>query len=346
MNRYNYFIGTQQIGVAYQFTTDPPLVEMAKRTSLLGMNIVKFKHNDPGADIVIDQLNFKYHFIWFRSEGSTFINGMNSTVKQMEYSKTYEYTKSLLTKHNGSDKEFFLGNWEGDWYLIPQMNPKLNADPVRITGMIDWINTRQAAITKARSDFQSTVKVYYYVEMNRVVDAMEKGMSRLVNYVLPMVKVDYISLSSYDFQRTTLEYSMKVIDYIKERFICLDQSVVDKTERIIIGEFSRPLQEFKAMADPDKEYSLANLAITKKYLQLGFKFILYWNFYNNEVNNNQQVGYHLIDYNNTKSLLYYAFSRYYKITRVYLWMYKRYHGTFPSELTFRNFAIKTIDFIK
>jgi hypothetical protein len=161
-----------------------------------------------------------------------------------------------------------------------------------------------------------------------------------------MVKVDYISLSSYDFQRTTLEYSQKVINYIKERFMCLDQSIVDKTERIIIGEYSRPLQEFKNTIDPDKEYSLANLEITKKFLQLGFKFVLYWNFYNNEVNNNQQVGYHLIDSANKKSLLYYAFLRYYKLTRIYIWLYKRYYKTLPSESTFRSFAIKTIDFIK
>lgn len=301
-------LGTQQIGNLYQFTTDTALVEMAKVAKEIGLKVVKFRHNDAGADDVMDNLDFKYHFIWYRSEGSVFINGMGSKSKQAEYNFTYEYTKNLLLKYNGTDKEFYLGNWEGDWYLIPNMDPKLPADPIRIMGMIDWIKTRQSAVTNACKDFPSTVKVYYYVEMNRVVDAMEKGMPRLVNSVLPYVTVDYISLSSYDFQKTTLEYSQTVIDYIKTKFNCTTGK--PDNSKIIIGEFGIPLIAFKNSADPDKDYTAANVSIFKKYIELGFRFILFWNTYNNELNSRgDPVGYHLVDSKGRRSGLLEALKR-------------------------------------
>ena len=315
---------------------------MATRSKELGLNIVKFRYKEPDANYVMDSLGYKYHLLWFRSDSKCFVNGMSASAKQNEYSATYEYCRNLLTKYNGTDKEFYLGNWEGDWYLIPQMNPTNAADPVATMGMIDWINTRQAAVTAARQDFSSTAKVWYYVEMNRVVDAMEKGMPRLVNGVLPYVKVDYISLSSYDFQRTTPEYTQKVIDYIKTKFICTDSSVTNLTSRMIIGEFSRPYSEFVKTTNPDLNYTLANLAIFKKYIAIGFKFVLYWNFYNNELDSSgNQVGYHLIDQNNKESLLYGALKDYFTACNGY-----SLFSESPSDKEFRQFANNQLGIIE
>jgi len=337
----NYIIGTQQIGSQYQFGSTPLLTEMATRSKELGLNIVKFRYKEPDANYVMDTLGYKYHLMWFRSDSKCFVNGMGSTAKQIEYSETYEYTKNLLIKYNGTNKEFYLGNWEGDWYLIPQMNPSNPVDPIAAMGMIDWINIRQSAVTAARKDFPSTAKVWYYVEMNRILDAMDKGIPRLVNNVLPYVKVDYISLSSYDFQRTTPEYCQKVVDYISTKFVCTDSSVNNLVSRMIIGEFSRPYSEFVKTSNPDLNYTLANLEIFKKYVSLGFKFVLYWNFYNNEVDSSgNQVGYHLIDKNNKESRLYYSLKDYFTACEYY-----SLYSESKSESEFRRFAINQLDTI-
>jgi hypothetical protein len=62
--------------------------------------------------------------------------------------------------------------------------------------MIEWAKARQRAVSQARQDVQSDVRVYYYLEANRTVDAYEYGMKRLVNCVLPYVHVDMVSRPS------------------------------------------------------------------------------------------------------------------------------------------------------
>ena len=64
--------------------------------------------------------------------------------------------------------------------------------------MIAWVNNRQKAVDDAKRDtLHREVQVYYYVEVNRVVDAMQ-GKTRLTNDVLPKTDVDFVSYSSYD----------------------------------------------------------------------------------------------------------------------------------------------------
>jgi hypothetical protein len=90
---------------------------------------------------------------------------------------------------------FFLGHWEGDWYLLPDRNPDNNPTQKSIDGMIDWLNIRQKAVDDARADAMKEnpsikSKVYHYTEVNRVRDAMINNKPRLVNEVLPHVDVD------------------------------------------------------------------------------------------------------------------------------------------------------------
>jgi hypothetical protein len=36
----------------------------------------------------------------------------------------FDLTRHLLTNHAGSGKAFYIGHWEGDWHLLPQIGGK------------------------------------------------------------------------------------------------------------------------------------------------------------------------------------------------------------------------------
>ena len=62
--------------------------------------------------------------------------------------------------------------------------------------MIDWINTRQRAVDDAKHEAAPEgVDVFYYLEVNRVADAMA-GRPRVANLVLSHTPMDYVSYSS------------------------------------------------------------------------------------------------------------------------------------------------------
>jgi hypothetical protein len=108
------------------------------------------------------------------------------------------------------------------------------------------------------------------------------------------------------------EYCQKVIEYLKTKFNCTSGPLVDNS-KIIIGEFGIPLITFKKSPTPDSDYTTANMEIFKKYSDLGFRFILFWNTYNNELNaKGEEVGYHLIDSKGVKSGMYHALSEWVK----------------------------------
>lgn len=256
------------------------LLDMVEGTKTLGIPILKCRYNDHGVEQAISDPFFTTIFLWYRSDGSIFREGMTDSSIEFEYTETYEYVKYLLTKFNGTDKKFYLGHWEGDWYLLPGMNATQDANPVRVNGMVQWLNVRQRAISQARNDIESTVRVYHYTEVNRTFDAYSMGMKRLVNTVLPLVTVDYVSVSSYDIQQRSSNVIEDVLSYIERNSnFSTDYQIEEKGRRVFIGEFGLPAVRY----DYDEEkHSQENIKLFEKYEALGVPFILYWNFYNNE----------------------------------------------------------------
>src|SRR6185436_13791911 len=53
-----------------------------------------------------------------------------------DYREIYDLTRYLLTDYNNSGKTFYLGHWEGDWYLLPNYNASTNPTKTAIQGMI------------------------------------------------------------------------------------------------------------------------------------------------------------------------------------------------------------------
>jgi len=116
-----------------------------------------------------------------------------------ERQEIHDLANHLLRVYNGTGKSFYLGNWEGDW-LLTHTDPNSAPTTEEVQSMIHWANTRQQAVDDARRDTpHANVHIYYYVEVNRVRDAMN-GKVRVANKVLPRTNPDFVSYSSYDAQ--------------------------------------------------------------------------------------------------------------------------------------------------
>jgi hypothetical protein len=102
----------------------------------------------------------------------------------------YEFTQNLLISYNNTGKTFYLGHWEGDWYLLVGYDPaKKKVGDDNIQGMIEWYNIRQKAIDDAKRDTQhANVNEWHYAEANRVTD-IKNGSERVINAVLPKTNV-------------------------------------------------------------------------------------------------------------------------------------------------------------
>jgi hypothetical protein len=68
---------------------------------------------------------FAYYVIWTYSFTPRWWNkGFPAEEQEKEYHEFYDLTAHLLQAYNGTGKTFFLGHWEGDWHLRPDLNTK------------------------------------------------------------------------------------------------------------------------------------------------------------------------------------------------------------------------------
>lgn len=308
-------IGTQAIGASYHFTKSDPVIEQAQRIQEMGSHMIKISYKNMSQLNAILAMKFDTFFFWWRSDNKIWVNGLSEADKANEYKATKEFAKYLLTSNANVKRTFYLGHWEGDWYLIPgygtpdfDPNTAIEPNTTRINGMTDWLNIRQKAIQDARKEVPNSLsKVYQYTEVNRVRDAMDKNKKRVVNTVLPNTNVDYVSYSSYDVQRASQTEINKTIKYIEDKLP--NKPGIDRP-RVFIGEFGIEAQSVNF--DPIK-HEAANRAILIKYLKSGVPYILYWEMYNNEVDKfRNPKGFWLIDDKNIKQPLYYTMDALYK----------------------------------
>lgn len=265
-------IGTQQLVKKVPFTVQ------AQQTRDLCSNIIKCRYDEEGLEEVLEDPAFKYYFFWFRSNGKNFING--EVDELTEYNETFSAAYKLLETYQHTDKQFFFGNWEGDWYLLPDKDKSMDAVPLRIRGMIRWHNIRYKAIEDARRLFKNCrVKIYYYIEMNRATDAYYDNKVRIVNGVLPHVRTDLISLSSWELQEKPAHEIASLFNYINS-YVCYSDYPLPWNQRIFIGEFGIPSVRFNY---DGVKHSEANIEIYNKFKALGCPFILYWAMHNNEL---------------------------------------------------------------
>ncbi|MDX1931942.1 MAG: hypothetical protein SFU56_04995 [Capsulimonadales bacterium] len=340
LRSYNYVLGTQTFGAAYQFTRKPLLSETVEAIRDLGASVVKFeispRYADPRGNVParragIDSLTslvrdepthrqvfdlpFADFVLWahtFTGGGTAFLNGLRPDDRDREYREMYDLTAHLLRTYSGTGKRFFLGHWEGDGWLrgtVAAENDE-KVTPTAVQGMIDWLNTRQKAIEAARrATPHRAVQVWHYTEVNHVKLSMH-GRKSLVSEVLPGTNVDFVSYSAYDTagDPTLLKAALTFIEGKLPRKPSL------RGRRVFIGEYGFPT----AYHSPAEQERLSR-QVMRAGLEWGCPFILYWELYNNDVDaEGRQRGFHLIDENGNRQPVYETHARFLKRAREYV----------------------------
>ena len=353
VDAYNVRAGTQTFAGLYQFTTNTLLVETAKAIGEMGSGVIKFYlgtdvprqyridlgpnitnlltlvRDEPSYHHVLD-MPFQHFVMWAYPFGNAWpFDGYSDSERADDYREIYDLTRYLLTNYNNSGKTFYLGHWEGDWYLLPNYNTATNPTPTAVRGMIDWLNNRQKAVDDARSaTLHSNVNVFNYTEVNRVLDATSGNTNinqRVINSVVPFVtNLDYLSYSSYDVMDASASTLWATLDYMQSMLPTNKASAIPGA-RLWIGEYGWGTLDNTTQEQNSRAYIQRLLSWTP-----GPRFILFWEIYNNETNH----AFWLIDSNNTKVASYYLHQRFLNNARLLLGQFKERNGRLPAESEF------------
>jgi hypothetical protein len=347
----NVRVGTQTFGPRYHFSTNNVLVETAEAIRGLGSDLLKFymgkgfgeqypgsvlpasvtnlqtlARDEPSCRRVLD-MDFRHYVIWtycFAGTDAWWSDGFSASERQKEYDEVNAFARYLLTSYNHSGKSFYLGHWEGDWYLLPAYNTAVNPSSKAIQGMIDWLNTRQSAVDDAMRDVpHQNVAVYNYTEVNRVRDAMVNGPSnnqRLVNAVLPNVtNLDFVSWSSYDGMDLSAADLHATLDYIQAH-LPPNKAAVIPGKRVWVGEYGWGGSASSAAQEP------LTRAYLRKLLPWAPRFVLFWEMYDNE-----NKAFWLIDKTGAKTPCYFLHQRLINKSKLLSARFKETNGRLPTD---------------
>ncbi len=349
---FNYTIGTQTFDPQYRFKHEDDLIETATSIIEMGSNILKISlnaekyglsYNGEAASLIQEhpsfvevlEMPFHYYFFWVGTH-SNWRDGYTQQERSEDSTLISDLTIYLRKEFNKSGKRFYLGHWEGDWYLLPDYNVDYKPTDISINGMIEYYNSRQNALEEAKNRTpNSDVEVYQYAEVNRVVDAME-GKKRLTNYVLPYSNVDYVSYSAYDGQMKSRSDFHAILDYIEEHLPAKEG--IDG-RRVFIGEYGSPAKLFSYSKF---EHESANRSIMMNAVSWGTPFVLYWEMYNNEVVDSEQTGFWLIDDTGVKWPYYYTHKQAFLEGKEWVKKFKDDSQRLPSRKEYFNWLKDTL----
>ena len=299
-------LGATHAGGKYFLTNEPFLIEGAKKIEELGFGVVKFflskengkvggypynsQWNLPKNATWIDVIKHPYFEKTLSLNFSTVIFNITDHNSQIgsenpdftaSSDELYELGKFLLERYKDRKMTFIIKNWEGDWILRKEGNKEWeNSDPsiknLRVKNMTKWLRERQAAIEDARNDVKNTnSKLYLAVEANKVMDSM-KGITGVANSILPNIKVDMVSWSSYDGLRNPVDF-YRGIEYLKSQMNPTKYMQGKKT--VFIGEIGIPenIEESKKSSIVPRWDALIGVC-----LALDVPYIVHWEVYCNE----------------------------------------------------------------
>ncbi|MDF2441438.1 MAG: hypothetical protein JWN98_2422 [Abditibacteriota bacterium] len=359
--RYNFVLGTQNFGPSYQFTQKPSLLEAAEAIRDMGSNIMKFrmgpKYFGPRGNVPTQQADtgtltelardepthravlnmpFAHFHIWsYAFTSGWWYEGFKKEDADKEYREMYDFATYLLKTYNHSGKTFYLGHWEGDWHLLPQQQPKQNPSSTAIAGMADWLNIRQKAIDDAQRDTpHQDVRIYGYTEVNLVRKSMSGEGPTLTSAVLPKTNIDFVSYSSYDsLSGRDIEHSLiEALNYIESK---LPPKPNIRGKRVFIGEYG-----FPARQNPPHQQDDRSRRVMRAALKWGCPFVLYWQIFNNEIDEQgQQRGFWLIDDKSVKQPIYNTHQKYFEQARRYIAAFERANRRLPSRTEFGGQAL-------
>jgi len=150
---------------------------------------------------------FQMPFRTFVITAHSFANGANVAgfatnhdAAVSEENEFYDLTRYLYATYGGSGKTFILKHWEGDWIGLQNYDTSKNISSTMVNAMNIWLTARQNGVANARRDAGNPlgVGVFHAVEVNRVLDYVNLGLTRVIDAVVPVVKPDMVTYSSYD----------------------------------------------------------------------------------------------------------------------------------------------------
>jgi hypothetical protein len=367
VDAYNMRIGTQTFAGLYSLTTNTLLVETAQAITNMGSDTIKMYlgsnypkqyrynlggnvtslltlvKNDPSCHAVLD-MPFRHFICWaypFSNPDAPFQDGNYTATEQAnDYNEMYALTRYLLTNYNSSGKTFYLGHWEGDGYLNVN-NWTTNPSPAVVSNMVIWENNRQKAVDDAKAatppTLSSNVSVFYYLEVNRVRDAMLNGPNnnvRVVNAVLPYVtNLDFVSYSSYDgmnLDSNSLYTTLRCIETNTPPPNPAKAATLP-AERLWIGEYGWGGSQTPAQQEPTTRTYIQRLLSYTNTLP----YILFWEIYDNETNSDGSLkNFSLIDQGGNKLPCYYLHNYFYNDARLWAAQFKETHGRLPTDAEF------------
>jgi len=365
---YNFVLGTHAISGSYQFTSDNLLVEQAKKIREMGSNILKITLGKNSPDIyginevvkstktlalftnnvpykTVCNMDFKYIFFWVHTLTNVdWKNDMGAANEKIIYDEMYEFASHILKTYDNSGKTFFIGNWEGDWLLIPNYDRTVTPSPTFIANMTKWFQVRQRAIDDAKkASTAKNVALYHYIEANLVLKAMN-GEPAVASSVLPNVDVDLVSYSSYEAIKDKT-YAQKKID-LDNIFKYLEAQLKPRSEipfsrRVFIGEYgyqanaSKP-ETIQKQFDETKE-------VMKIAFELNLPFALHWQMYNNEYENGISKQMSLINESGAKTRQYFLHENFYKAMNTYLKEEMQKNSKYPTSAQYNAKAIQVLN---
>ena len=303
-------IGVTHVDGKYCLTDEDFLNEGADKILALGSRVIKvwfhnpersysFNSKWPEMDSLVEVAKSPYFRKLFDKPMTTYVmmcfsmgrdagywrKGVTEEQKKDEQRQFYELTKYLLATYKGTSKTFILQHWEGDWLIRGNYDGNVDPAPEAISGMIEWLNARQAGVNQAREEVgPDGVWVYHAAEVNRVVDSMEKGNPNMVNTVLPHTKLDLVSYSAWD---ATAKYSedsqvfRKALDFIAAN---MPDSTDFGNRNVYVGEFGMPENNF-----PIEQIQKVIPNVVTTALDWGCPYIIYWQLYCNELESSKEL---------------------------------------------------------
>ncbi|HCO96362.1 MAG TPA: hypothetical protein DIU00_20885 [Phycisphaerales bacterium] len=303
-------IGVTHVDGKYCLTDEDFLNEGADQILALGSRVIKvwfhnprrsysFNSKWPEMNSLVEVAKSPYFRELFDKPMTTYImmcfsmgreagywrKGVTEEQKLDEQRQFYELAKYLLTTYKGTSKTFILQHWEGDWLIRGNYDGNSDPAPEAISGMIDWLNARQAGVNQAREELgPDGVWVYHAAEVNRVVGSMRQGNPNVVNTVLPHTKLDLVSYSAWDATTAYPEDSQvfrKALDFIAAN---MPDNPDFGNRNVYVGEFGMPENKFPA---EQIQKVIPNVVATA--LDWGCPYIIYWQLYCNEMEDRREL---------------------------------------------------------
>lgn len=264
-------LGVTHVGGKYYLTTEPFLIEGSKKMQELGYSTMKYfiskpnskgelpgygfnsNWNLPPDGTLIDVLSHPYFEQAFNCGQKTIVLNYSNSESQLKKQKAdflavetemYEMAVFLLKKYKDRDVTFIIKNWEGDWIMrgLGKSKKEWMEEPAEnreliIENMTKWFEIRQKAITDARKAVKnSRANIFHAVECNKVIESMN-GVDGIANRILPNIKVDIVSWSSYDGMNDYRDL-YRGIQYLREQM--QPTACMKGEKRVIIGEIGVP----------------------------------------------------------------------------------------------------------